>query len=514
MATVYVAWVDSNRVYFNDSDDDGATWGTPQTVDNGNVAGYTRHSPKIQVDADGDVYVVWLRKKTFGNMAEVLVINHTADGGTTWSGTTDISDVPGADMTEYLGFIIDSTGYLWLFFGRQNWKPGVWYYKSTNIKDYDTWDNEAYITMSLEPASQIDVCEDGATWLWITYSYQNDASSGIAVHRYDGSRWICQANAYTNSHEDFTGYTETDPGADITVTATKCDVDTMDSGVEAYVRADKGAGTIGDFEHRFKTYLDAIDSPQCAIPWAVTNGASTFKDMDDADDGIAIYFLRQIATYKIILKCWENGALDTYEASILDTPFYITVERSGSAVEARIYSDPERTSLVDTLSVTATSTTYRYVFGVASYEWADNGAATFYTENLALNGEAYYPEVYAESGHVFVSYYKEVDSKAYLCRKHNGGWQAAVEIGGEQWPSLGGCILWAATVGSTASMEVNQRDSNDAGQTWGAATERSHGEGDAESITGHKAVNYAHTPYSLFVTASHKIFCCKGAATE
>jgi len=323
MATVYVAWVDNNRIYFNDSNDDGVSWSTPQTIDNGNAAGYTRHSPKVQVDADGDVYVCWLRKKTFGNMAEVLVINHTADGGAVWSGTYDISDVPGADMTEYLGFIIDSTGYLWVFFGRQNWSPGVWYYKSTNIKDYDTWNNEVYIGMSLEPATQIELCQDSDGWLWMVYISGGD----IRCHRYDGTRWIRQADVET-------------------------------------------AGTLSD------------------------------------------------------------------------------------------------------------------------------------------------PEIYAEAHQVFVSYYESGAAKSYIRRRHNGGWQAAVEISAEQWPSIGGCQLWAVTVGTTASMEVNQRDSEDAGATWGAATERSHGEGDAENITGAKAVNYAHTPYVLFVTASHKIFCCKGVATE
>lgn len=321
MATVYTAWVDSNRVYFNKSTDDGETFGTPATIDDGNVAGYTRHSPKIQVDADGDVYVCWLRKKTFGDMAEVLVINHTADGGAAWSGTYDISDVPGADMTEYLGFIIDAAGYLWVLFGRQNWSPGVWYYKSTNIKDYDTWDNEVYITHSLQPTSQIDVCEDENGWLWIVYINGGD----IRCHRYD-ARWVREAD------------------------------------VEA-------AGTLS------------------------------------------------------------------------------------------------------------------------------------------------YPEVFSEAHHVHCSYY--VDGTGARIRRRSGdAWEAAVTIADEQWPSIGGCELWAATVGTTASMEVNQRDSEDAGATWGAASEKSHGEGDEENITGGKGVNLAHTPYYIFVTASHKIFCCKGSATE
>lgn len=328
MATVYAAWVDDNRIYFNKSTNDGGHWELPAIIDDGNVAGYTRHSPKIQVDADGDIYVCWLRKKTFGQMQEVLVINHSEDGGDTWSGTHDVSDVPGADMTEYLGFIIDSAGYLWVFFGRQNWAPGVWYYKSTNVKDYDTWDNEVYITHSGEPSSQIEACLCGNGWIWIVYRV---AVTDIFCHCYDGARWIRHSNPIA-------------------------------------------ASTLG---------------PACGI-------------------------------------CADNT-------------------------------------------------------------------------------------------HVFVTFYKTSTNLAYTVQRSNGGWQppgGARIIAEEQWPSIGGCELWAMTVGTDSSMEVNQRDSDDGGINWGAPVERSQGEGAAENITGHRAVDYAHAPYGLFVMASHKIFCYEGTATE
>ncbi len=321
MATVYTAWVDNNRIYFNKSVDDGETFGTPATIDSGVTANTTRHSPKIQVDADGDVYVVWCKKNTSTGQNS-LVINHTDDGGSSWSGT-HVIDVESDLITDELGFIIDSSGYLWVLYGQQTWSPGVWYYKSTNIKDYDTWDGEVHITLSLEPTSQIEICEDPNGWLWIVYLNGGD----IRCHRHDGTRWIREP-----------------------------DVETV--------------GTLSD------------------------------------------------------------------------------------------------------LSITA------------------------------------------GPNHVYVAYHLE-GTGAQIRRKHNGAWEAAVtiaEVG--QWPSIGKSQLWAMTVGTTGSMEVNQQDSEDAGQTWSGATERSHDEGDAEDITGHKAVDYSNTPYALFVTTSHKLFCCKGVSTE
>ena len=320
MATLYAGWVDNNRIYFNKSTDDGEVWGTPATVDDGVTANITRHSPKIQLDAEGDVYVAWVKKNT-STLLNQLKINHTADGGSTWSGVTTVSDLTGTAITSYIGFIVDAGGYLWIFFGRTGWSAGLWYYKSTNVKDQTVWNNEVKMTLGLEPASQIECCVGDDNWIWIVYLNGGD----IRCHRYDGTRWIRQA-----------------------------DVETV--------------------------------------------------------------------------------------------------------------------------------------------------------------GTLTYPSIYAEGHHVFVAYYDGTNSK--IRKRHNGGWQAAVTIAAEKWPSIGGCELWAATVGTTASMEVNQRDSNDAGATWGAASEKSHGEGDAENITGGRGVNYAHTPYYIFVTTSHKVFVCKGVATE
>ncbi|GAI09485.1 unnamed protein product, partial [marine sediment metagenome] len=69
------------------------------------------------------------------------------------------------------------------------------------------------------------------------------------------------------------------------------------------------------------------------------------------------------------------------------TTYYLTVERSGGSVTCKIFSDAERTVLVDTLSITmfVPERTYRYLFGFSGFD-AD---ATYYptsgyVENLLL----------------------------------------------------------------------------------------------------------------------------------
>lgn len=54
-------------------------------------------------------------------------------------------------------------------------------------------------------------------------------------------------------YEDFTTYTEVDEDSDITVTPSKCDVDTLRRDALSYVRDDNGAAHFGDIEHSCTT---------------------------------------------------------------------------------------------------------------------------------------------------------------------------------------------------------------------------------------------------------------------
>jgi len=208
---------------------------------------------------------------------------------------------------------------------------------------------------------------------------------------------VIASNAFATP-EDFTGYTEYDPTSKITVTTNKIDVNAIDRGSDGSVYKDFGAGYFGDFEHDFRiTVVDASDRLASSGFWWIGNSVSyTMTDIDNTNDGFA-------------LTTWHSGswgspfsgyfALHNYFAAVNDeTSFkilkgetwYWTTKRDGGAttLEAFIYADPDRTDLRDTLSVTYTSTTLRYVGGYINSGNTSGYTFTVDVENLNLSPSA------------------------------------------------------------------------------------------------------------------------------
>ena len=75
------------------------------------------------------------------------------------------------------------------------------------------------------------------------------------------------------SFVDFTGYTESDPGADITVTTNKCDVVTIPENVKAYVRKDYAINYFNNFNHLFKSTISSADNNSYCAVWGVAEGS-------------------------------------------------------------------------------------------------------------------------------------------------------------------------------------------------------------------------------------------------
>ena len=186
------------------------------------------------------------------------------------------------------------------------------------------------------------------------------------------------------AYEDFTQYVEVDEDGDITVTATKCSVSTMRRDALSYVRADKGVDHFGDFEHLVTVYGSGANAEAACGFWMLSNGANTLQEGYVGNVGIAI-LLYKTTTYQLTAYDFSNDNSDYYDISI-DTAYYLTIERSGTALTVKIYSDAARTTLLDTLSITCATTQYRYIFGVASRNSTSTPAAvlTGYSENLDL----------------------------------------------------------------------------------------------------------------------------------
>ena len=198
------------------------------------------------------------------------------------------------------------------------------------------------------------------------------------------------------SSEDFTGYTETDPGNDITVTSTKIDVDELPMNVDSYVYSDEGAGGIGTtFTYQFDVTPQAYRVPgssEGATVWAVsntlddscywlTNNSQALRvflylaDDSPVDDQDYYFTLRDDSTNTTAPLYW--GPL------VNGTTYYLSVVRNGATITCSMYSDDARTTLLKSNSLsTSPARTYQYLFATCSYNTGHAKWMSFDVENL------------------------------------------------------------------------------------------------------------------------------------
>jgi hypothetical protein len=189
--------------------------------------------------------------------------------------------------------------------------------------------------------------------------------------------------------EDFTTYTEVDPNSDITVTASRCTVDTMRNDVTAYVRKDYGADHFTDFEHLVAINVSTFNEYASIGWWGL-------------DDGEGTYTAREVTHRGITLWSYSTGrSLNVYDhdewfydsSPNLGGVHYLTMARSEGTFTVAIYSDSDRTNLEDTLSIASTAA-YRYVCSVNSRGGSGSVTGSGYVEDLDLQ-EA--PEIIEKS---------------------------------------------------------------------------------------------------------------------
>ena len=191
--------------------------------------------------------------------------------------------------------------------------------------------------------------------------------------------------------EDFTGYTETDPNSDIVVTSGKVAVTTMSQAHDSYVYDDKGASHFGaTWEHKFKLVTSAAGFSTYAGTWAISNVINDCKYWyDNSSQAFFCYMTDSPGPTSYLIRDAETGNEDVYTSSQPETRYW-TVERTGeTTLEARIYSDEARLTLLDTLAVTVTSgRKHRYVFPCVSWNSGSGGDWSFDVEDLDLQEAA------------------------------------------------------------------------------------------------------------------------------
>lgn len=192
--------------------------------------------------------------------------------------------------------------------------------------------------------------------------------------------------------EDFTTYTEVDPNSHIGLVGTNHVDFVAYRNEDAYLYKDKGENHFGDFTHDVDVLCDGRSGVNPISPvWALTNDVNDLKGIKDAGNtAIAVQFYRKSdGTLVLRLREIYNNANynDDYTVSY-DTWYYLTIEKSGTSLTCKIYSDSNRTNLLDTLSLTLHGDwQFRYIFAAITNNTGSTDNFVLDIENLDLNEE-------------------------------------------------------------------------------------------------------------------------------
>jgi len=205
--------------------------------------------------------------------------------------------------------------------------------------------------------------------------------------------------------EDFTTYTEADPGSDITVTASAITASALDSkDLTSYVYDDKGVDHFdGDFTHTLDFNMGSSSAGGAYLAkWLLGTLIGDVKDYVDASSSCFFtrVFKSEVSPYPSNIAIFERDGGASYNDATYtfspDTDYYLTVDRDESIgtygqLRQRVYSDPSRTTLLNTqtLSLHSSKKDFRYIYALSSYDQV-NPNKFYYgsVSNLDLESEA------------------------------------------------------------------------------------------------------------------------------
>lgn len=200
-----------------------------------------------------------------------------------------------------------------------------------------------------------------------------------------------------STRQAFTGYTEVDTPARLTIATSSITMATLDDDEEVYCYKDFTSNYFsGDYEHTFKFIATAQTGSEICYLWGLSN---------DNSQTIGKQITANIDLHTL---AWNNGEFvliernatvstsDTTSGASLNTYYYIRVVRDENVgtygtLYAYIYTDDQYTELFDTLVVTLTENKdFQYVI-MASGK-GDGGGSTAFSgviSDMAMDSYAY-----------------------------------------------------------------------------------------------------------------------------
>ncbi len=192
--------------------------------------------------------------------------------------------------------------------------------------------------------------------------------------------------------EDFTTYTLTSPGGTIAVTSTRATTTSFVSrNTLGGVQKDKTAAHFtGDFSHLLTINLTSGMPSGGVLNWwflsNVTGDENSSRSITSPYMGI--FSFDNTSPQNITMRDYRSGTFndDAWNGLSQSTPYYLKIERVGTALTCKIYDDSGRTNLLHTLAITlASSTAFQYIaICTGNDDAASSGLVSVYAENLDL----------------------------------------------------------------------------------------------------------------------------------
>ena len=214
---------------------------------------------------------------------------------------------------------------------------------------------------------------------------QASGSGWKELERESGTGW--KALEWESGYEDFTTFTEVDVGANrIQKTANHVDHYAYRN-EDTYLYKYYGVNHFSDFTHKIKVREVSRNISAIGFVWGVSNQLNDVKGLKSGSYHSVFVGFYETAGLKIVV--WETYGgsnyytSDWWTAPQLNTWYYVKIVKSGTSLNAYIYSDSGYTNLLDTISRTLHASLYtKYLFACNTYnsgdvKWAINDIENF-----------------------------------------------------------------------------------------------------------------------------------------
>ena len=194
--------------------------------------------------------------------------------------------------------------------------------------------------------------------------------------------------------QNLTTYTKNDPNGRLTVAAARVDFAGILKNEDCNLYYDFGANFFdGNFEHLLEIYIDSGTNWGRCYPWMLTNDIDDYYGLQGASKSALALLLTLVdGVYSIRMHELNSGTTytDLFTCSV-DTSYYLKIKRDESVgtygtLYCYIYSDAERTNLLDTLELAlhTSKKDFQYLFAINTYNDAGAQSLTGYAQNYDL----------------------------------------------------------------------------------------------------------------------------------